>query len=145
MQAAAAGFAEALQRGPLRGAPVLGVRVVLTDGLTHPVDSSERAFRMAAAAIVRESLPEAGPVLLEPLLATSVELPDRYLGAVLGWLAQRRFSVEATDAESGEIGGAQIRGLLPASESFGLVNGLRSLTQGHGACTLEFGRYGQAR
>ncbi len=149
VRAAEQGFLEALQTGPLKGAPVLGVRVVLTDGLTHPVDSSERAFRMAAMAIVREGLPLAGPAVLEPLLAASVEAPERYMGAVLGWLSKRRFAVEqaavegATGDDQGCDQGCVIRGLLPAAESFGLVNGLRSLTQGHGSFSLEFARYAQ--
>jgi elongation factor G len=138
LRAAEAGFAEALQQGCLRKAPVMGVRVVIQDGATHPVDSSERSFQAAARQIVRDSLPQAAAVLMEPLLKASLELPSESLGAVLGHLARKRAIVQNSQTEGDST---HVEAEVPAADMFGYMSELRSLTRGSGTCTLEPSRY----
>jgi elongation factor G len=132
------GCEEAAQSGELAGYPVVDVSVRLTDGQAHDVDSSERAFKIAASMAMREGLREGQPVLLEPLMAVEVVTPDDFVGAVQGDLNARRGSITGLAAR----GGAQvIDAEVPLAEMFGYVNSLRSMTQGRANYTMQFSHY----
>jgi elongation factor G len=132
------GCEEAAQSGWLAGYPVVDVSVRLVDGKYHEVDSSERSFKIAASMGMREALESAGSVLLEPIMAVEVVVPDEFTGAVQGDLSSRR----------GDITGFESRGRsqvitaeVPLAEMFGYVNDLRSMTQGRATFTMQFQRY----
>jgi elongation factor G len=132
------GCEEAAQSGWLAGYPVVDVAVRLLDGKVHDVDSSERSFKIAASMGMRDALEQAGPVLLEPIMAVEVVVPDEFVGAVQGDLSSRR----------GDITGFESRGRVqavtaqvPLAAMFGYVNDLRSMTQGRGTFTMQFLRY----
>ena len=132
------GIGEALTAGPLAGFPVTGVRVVLTDGKHHEVDSSEMAFKIAAAAWFREVAPKAAPVLLEPVMAVEVVTPDNFLGDVVGDLSSRRGRVLGTERR----GPSQvISAIVPLAQMFGYATALRSRTQGRASYTMQFDSY----
>lgn len=132
------GFRACLKKGTLAGYPVVGVRIVLKDGAYHPVDSSDLAFRQAAIGAFREAYKRARPILLEPIMRVSVEVPSEYQGAVLGTLTQRRGAiVSAVDDGNYSV----IEAEVPLSEMFGYATHLRSATQGKGEFTMEFLRY----
>ncbi|MEN3026271.1 MAG: elongation factor G [Chlorobiota bacterium] len=132
------GFQEALQRGPLVGKPVVGVRVVLNDGQTHPVDSSELAFKIASIAAFREAYERANPIVLEPIMKLEVSVPEEFQGAVIGQINQRRGVITNTTVDNGY---AIIEAEVPLAEMFGYSTDLRSATQGKGEFTMEFLRY----
>ncbi len=134
-----AGCMEALGSGPLAGFPVVDVCIRLVDGSYHPVDSSELAFKTAAALAVRDGLARGGCALLEPVMFVEVVAPEAYLGDVLGNLNARRGQIEATENRSGGL--AAIRALVPLAEMFGYASDLRSMTQGRGTFTMEFHHY----
>ncbi|MEV7601171.1 elongation factor G [Kitasatospora sp. NPDC089797] len=142
VQAVEAGCRDALTEGPLGGHPVTGVAVTLTDGLTHPKDSSDLAFRTAARLGLREALRAARLHLLEPLAQVSVTVPDDALGTVLGDLAARRATVQATRPGHGTT--AQVTALVPVAELFGYAGRLRSRTQGRGTFTTRPAGYAPA-
>jgi len=128
------GSREALGRGVLAGYPVMGVKVTLTDGSYHTVDSSELAFEQAAALAVEKALKEAGPTLLEPVMRVQIEVPETYLGPVQSNLLGRRGSI--TDCRAhGPI--RVIDANVPLVEMFGYSSQLRSLTAGRGVFTME--------
>jgi elongation factor G len=132
------GCEEAAQSGELAGYPVVDVSVRLIDGQSHDVDSSERAFKIAASMAMREGLREGRPVLLEPLMAVEVVTPDDFVGAVQGDLNARRGHITGLAAR----GGAQvIDAEVPLAEMFGYVNSLRSMTQGRANYTMQFSHY----
>ncbi|MEN8161853.1 MAG: elongation factor G, partial [Myxococcota bacterium] len=132
------GCEEAGQSGELAGYPVVDVAVRLLDGQAHEVDSSERAFKIAASMAMREALREGRPVLLEPLMAVEVVTPDDFVGAVQGDLNARRGNITGLEARSG----AQvIDAEVPLAEMFGYVNSLRSMTQGRANYTMQFSHY----
>ncbi len=132
------GFAEALTAGPIAGFPAVGVRVVLTDGRHHEVDSSELAFKLAAVAWMREAATKASPVLLEPLMLVEVVTPEPYLGDVVGDLNSRRGRVLGTELR----GSAQVvSALVPLAQMFGYATRLRSRTQGRASHTMQFDSY----
>lgn len=132
------GFRRSLAKGPVAGFPVVGLKVVLTDGAHHVVDSSELAFQIAAQAAMREFFPQTQPALLEPIMQIEIECPNDFQGGVLGDLISRRGTVTSTDF-SGPI--TRISGQVPLSETFGYSTDIRSLTQGQGTFTLEFSCY----
>ncbi|MCS6966835.1 MAG: elongation factor G [Candidatus Kapabacteria bacterium] len=132
------GFQEAIQRGLLIGKPVVGVRVVLNDGQTHPVDSSELAFKIASIAAFREAYLRADPLILEPIMKLEVSVPEEFQGTVIGQINQRRGIIMNTSMEHGY---AVIEAEVPLAEMFGYSTDLRSATQGKGEFTLEFSRY----
>ncbi|SNS84431.1 translation elongation factor 2 (EF-2/EF-G) [Actinomadura meyerae] len=135
-----AGCQEALRTGPVAGYEMTGVRVVLTDGHFHPVDSSELAFKIAGSLAVREAVRRASPVLLEPVMTVEVTTPEEYLGTVIGDLNGRRGRVEGT----GERGGAKVvQALVPLAEMFGYVGHLRGMTSGRGVFTMRFAAHGE--
>ncbi|MER7672790.1 elongation factor G [Kitasatospora sp. NPDC096128] len=142
VQAVEAGCRDALAEGPLGGHPVTGVAVTLTDGLTHPKDSSELAFRTAARQGLREALRASRLHLLEPLAEVGVTVPEDALGTVLGDLAARRATVQGT--HPGPAGTARVSALVPLAELFGYAGRLRSRTQGRGTFTTRPAGYAPA-
>ncbi|MGW2378306.1 elongation factor G [Kitasatospora sp. NPDC001683] len=143
VQAVEAGCRDALTDGPLGGHPVTGLAVTLTDGITHPKDSSELAFRTAARLGLREALRACRLQLLEPLAQVTVTVPEDALGTVLGDLAARRAQVQATTT-TGREGTAQVSALVPLAELFGYAGRLRSRTQGRGTFTTRPAGYAPA-
>jgi elongation factor G len=132
------GVKSAMENGPIGGYPVVDVRVALIDGSTHPVDSSEMAFRMAGIEGMRKAMNQAEPVLLEPVMKGEVRVPEQFFGDVLGDVNARRGHV--VDVES--LGTLQIiRCQIPLAETFGYTTELRSMTQGRATHTMEFDQY----
>ncbi len=128
------GIQGAMQAGVLAGYPVEDVRVHLTFGSYHEVDSSEMAFKIAGSMAFKEACRKANPVLLEPVMKVSVIVPDDYLGNVIGDLTSRRGMVQGQENRSGAT---QVDALVPLSEMFGYATDLRSRTQGRGQYTME--------
>ena len=135
-----AGAKEAMQFGVLAGYPVEDVKVTLTDGAYHDVDSSELAFKIAGAMAFKEAARKASPALLEPMVAVEVTTPEDYLGTVIGDLNARRGQVQSMDEEHGN---RVVRALVPLAEMFGYVGDLRSKTSGQATYTMEFHSYGE--
>ncbi len=132
------GVQEALESGPLGGYPVVDIRVEVYDGSYHEVDSSELAFKVAGSLAVKEGLKKADPVLLEPIMAVEVVVPEEYLGDVLGNLNARRGMVRSLTTRAG----AQvITAQVPLGEMFGYATDLRSMTQGRATYTMQFSHY----
>jgi len=136
------GVVEALNTGVLAGYPVVDVKVTLTFGSYHDVDSSEQAFKMAAIFGFKEAARKASPVILEPMMAVEVETPEDYAGTVMGDLSSRRGMVQGMDDMVG--GGKAIKAEVPLSEMFGYSTDLRSATQGRATYTMEFKHYAEA-
>ena len=136
------GVEEALTSGVLAGYPVVDVKVALTFGSYHDVDSSEQAFKMAAIFGFKEAARKANPVILEPMMAVEVEKPEEYAGTVMGDLSSRRGMVQGMDDMVG--GGKAIKAEVPLSEMFGYATSLRSMTQGRANYTMEFKHYSEA-
>ena len=134
------GITEALTSGVLAGYPVVDVRVRLTYGSYHDVDSSEMAFKIAGSIAVKKAARLASPVLLEPIMAVEVVTPDDYMGDVIGDLSARRGRVEGME----QRGNSQaIRALVPLADMFGYATDLRSRTQGRATYTMEFKMYAE--
>ena len=136
------GVTEALNSGVLAGFPVVDVKVALTFGSYHDVDSSEMAFKMAAIFGFKEGCKKASPVILEPMMAVEVETPEDYAGSVMGDLSSRRGMVQGMDDMPG--GGKAIKAEVPLSEMFGYSTILRSMSQGRATYTMEFKHYSEA-
>ena len=136
------GVVEALTAGVLAGYPVVDVKVTLTFGSYHDVDSSEQAFKMAAIFGFKEAARKASPVILEPMMAVEVETPEDYAGNVMGDLSSRRGMVQGMEDMVG--GGKAIKAEVPLSEMFGYATTLRSMTQGRATYTMEFKHYAEA-
>jgi elongation factor G len=136
------GVVEALTAGVLAGYPVVDVKVTLTFGSYHDVDSSEQAFKMAAIFGFKEAARKASPVILEPMMAVEVETPEDYAGNVMGDLSSRRGMVQGMDDMPG--GGKVIKAEVPLSEMFGYSTTLRSMSQGRATYTMEFKHYSEA-
>ncbi|MCQ9329479.1 elongation factor G [Pelistega suis] len=136
------GVQETLSAGVVAGYPVVDVKVTLTFGSYHDVDSNENAFRMAASMAFKEGMRKASPVLLEPMMAVEVETPEDYAGTVMGDLSSRRGIVQGMDDMVG--GGKIIKAEVPLAEMFGYATNLRSLTQGRATYTMEFKHYAEA-
>ncbi|NNN14368.1 MAG: elongation factor G [Acidimicrobiaceae bacterium] len=135
-----AGIQEALQSGVLAGYPTVDVRVTLTFGSYHDVDSSEMAFKIAGSMAVKKAARAASPVLLEPVMAVEVVTPEEYMGDVIGDLSSRRGRVEGMD----QRGSMQvIRAQVPLAEMFGYATDLRSRTQGRATYTMQFSSYNE--
>lgn len=141
VRAVAAGCRDALAEGPVGGHPVTGVRVTLTDGATHPKDSSEMAFRAAGRFALREALRSCAMVLLEPVAEVTVTVPDDAVGGVLGDLAARRGQMSGSTARPGT---AVVTATVPLAELFGYATRLRSRTQGRGTFTTRATGYAPA-
>ena len=136
------GIAESVKKGPLAAYPVLGVKAVLYDGSYHPVDSSEMAFKVAAAQAFKKGFMEASPVLLEPISTLKVVIPDEYTGDIMGDLNKRRGRVMGMNPVGN--GYQEIVADIPNLELFGYNTQLRSMTSGSGTFSYEFARYEQA-
>ena len=135
-----AGVKDALQFGVLAGYPVEDVKVTLTDGAYHDVDSSELAFKIAGSMAFKEAARKADPAILEPLMAVEVTTPEDYLGTVIGDLNARRGHIQSMDELHGN---RVVRALVPLSEMFGYVGDLRSKTSGQASYSMEFHSYGE--
>ena len=136
------GVIDTLPNGVLAGYPVVDVKVTLTFGSYHDVDSNENAFKMAASMGFKDGCRKAQPVILEPMMAVEVETPEDYAGTVMGDLSSRRGMVQGMDDMVG--GGKIIKAEVPLSEMFGYSTSLRSATQGRATYSMEFKHYSEA-
>ena len=136
------GIQDSVEKGPLAGYPVVGVKAVLYDGSYHPVDSSEMAFKTAAVQAFKKGFMDASPVLLEPIASVKVVVPDKFTGDVMGNLTKRRGRVLGMNPIDG--GKQEVIADVPMSEMFGYNTDLRSMTGGSGDFSYEFARYEQA-
>lgn len=136
------GIQNTLNNGILAGFPVVDVKVRLTFGSYHDVDSSQIAFELAASMAFKEGMRKASPVLLEPMMAVEVETPEEYMGDVMGDLSSRRGIVQGMDDDG--VGGKKIRAEVPLAEMFGYSTTLRSLSQGRATYSMEFKHYSEA-
>ena len=135
-----AGMREALEGGVLAGYPMSDLRAILYDGSYHDVDSSEMAFKIAGSMAIKEAARRAKAVLLEPIMAVEVVVPEEYMGDVIGDLNSRRGRIEGMELR----GTTQIiKSTVPLSEMFGYATELRSRTQGRGSFTMHFGKYAE--
>jgi len=132
------GIREAMSNGVLAGFPTVNIKVTLTDGKTHDVDSSEMAFKIAGNAWFREVAPRCKPTLLEPMMGVEVVTPDDYLGDVVGDMNSRRGQVQGTEQRGQN---QVVNALVPLSEMFGYSTDLRSRTQGRATYTMQFDSY----
>ena len=132
------GFQKAMKEGSLIGAPIVGVKVTINDGQSHPVDSNDNAFQIAAIGAFREGYKNANPVILEPIMKVQIAAPNEFQGNVFGLINQRRGIIgESTDENNTTVVNAEV----PLSEMFGFSTILRSSTQGKGEFTMEFLKY----
>ncbi|WP_418373302.1 elongation factor G [Agathobacter sp.] len=136
------GIAESVKSGPLAAYPVIGVKAILYDGSSHPVDSSEMAFKTAAKQAFKKGFLEASPVLLEPIAALKVVVPEQYTGDIMGDLNKRRGRVMGMNPT--DNGYQEIAADIPYLELYGYNTRLRSMTSGSGTFSYEFLRYEQA-
>lgn len=132
------GFEASIVKGPLAGFPCVDLKVTLTDGGFHPVDSSAIAFEIAARAAYRQSMPKAKPQLLEPIMKVDVFTPDDHVGDVIGDLNRRRGIIKSQDP--GAMG-IRVKADVPLSEMFGYIGDLRTMTSGRGQFSMEFSHY----
>lgn len=132
------GFQEQMVKGPLIGFPIVGMKVTLTDGAYHDVDSSYLAFKIASMAALREVYMNAGPVALEPIMKLETVAPEEYQGSVMGGINQRRGVIQGTQTLEGSV---TVTAEVPLTEMFGYSTDLRSATQGKGEFTMEFAKY----
>ncbi len=135
-----AGCQEAAEFGVLAGYPMVDVKVTLTDGAYHEVDSSELAFKIAGSMAFKKAAAQADPVLLEPVMAVEVRTPDDYMGDVIGDLNSRRGQIQAMEERSGI---RVVKALVPLVEMFGYVGDLRSRTQGRADYSMQFDSYAE--
>jgi elongation factor G len=135
-----AGAQEAMEFGVLAGYPLQGVRVILLDGASHDVDSSELAFKIAGSMAFKEGARRAKPVILEPMMAVEVTTPEDYMGDVIGDINSRRGQIQAMDERSGA---RVVKALVPLSEMFGYVGDLRSKTSGRASYSMQFDSYAE--
>lgn len=132
------GLVEATGRGLVAGYQVIDIKAELLDGSSHPVDSSEAAYKMASAMAFKLAAQKCDPVILEPIVKAEITTPDQYLGTVLGDISSRRGTVSDTSSK----GNAQvITALVPLANMFGYINDLRAMTQGRGIYSMEFAQY----
>jgi elongation factor G len=134
------GFREAIKKGPLIGFPIVGVKVTLNDGASHPVDSSEIAFKTAALMGFREAYLKAKPTILEPIMLVEVQFPEEFQGTVMGQINQRRGTILSSEKQEGFV---QAMAEVPLNDMFGYSTDLRSATQGKGEFSMEFKRYAE--
>ncbi|OKH24595.1 elongation factor G [Chroogloeocystis siderophila] len=132
------GMKETCESGVLAGYPVIDVKATLVDGSYHEVDSSEMAFKIAGSMAMKEAVMKASPVLLEPMMKVEVEVPENFLGDVMGDLNSRRGQIEGMGSDQGI---AKVTAKVPLAEMFGYATDIRSKTQGRGIFTMEFSNY----
>ncbi|MFY0535796.1 elongation factor G [Nannocystis pusilla] len=132
------GFRQSLDRGVLIGFPVVGVEMEVNDGAAHAVDSSDMAFQIAARAAFKETMPKAGPQVLEPIMKVAVETPEEFQGGIQGGLVRRRGNIINSESS---MGISVIEAHVPLATMFGYSTELRSMSQGKAEYTMEFERY----
>ncbi|MEH1967074.1 elongation factor G [Nostoc sp.] len=132
------GMKESCESGVLAGYPLIDVKATLTDGSYHDVDSSEMAFKIAGSMAMKEAVLKASPVLLEPMMKVEVEVPEDFIGNVIGDLISRRGQIESQSTEQGL---AKVASKVPLATMFGYATDIRSKTQGRGIFTMEFSHY----
>jgi elongation factor G len=132
------GMKECCESGILAGYPLIDVKATLVDGSYHDVDSSEMAFKIAGSMALKEAVAKASPVLLEPMMKVEVEVPENFLGDVMGDLNSRRGQIEGMGSEQGL---AKVTAKVPLAEMFGYATDIRSKTQGRGIFSMEFSHY----
>ena len=132
------GMKESCESGVLAGYPLIDVKATLVDGSYHDVDSSEMAFKIAGSMAMKEAVLKASPVLLEPMMKVEVEVPENFLGDVMGDLNSRRGQIEGMGSEDGL---AKVTAKVPLAEMFGYATDIRSKTQGRGIFSMEFSHY----
>ena len=132
------GMKEACETGILAGYPLIDVRTTLVDGSYHEVDSSEMAFKIAGSMAIRNAVQKASPVLLEPMMKVEVEVPEDFLGDIMGDLNSRRGNIEGMNSDAGV---AKVSVKVPLAEMFGYATDIRSKTQGRGIFSMEFSHY----
>ncbi|BAY28354.1 translation elongation factor G [Nostoc carneum NIES-2107] len=132
------GMKECCESGILAGYPLIDVKATLVDGSYHDVDSSEMAFKIAGSMAMKEAAHKAAPVLLEPMMKVEVEVPENFLGDVMGDLNSRRGQIEGMGSEQGL---AKVTAKVPLAEMFGYATDIRSKTQGRGIFSMEFSHY----
>ena len=132
------GFKMSMDEGPLAGYPLLDVKVTLVDGAFHAVDSSAIAYELASRAAYRQTMPKAGPQLMEPIMKVDVFTPDDHVGDVIGDLNRRRGMIQGQDAGAT---GVRVKATAPLSEMFGYIGDLRTMTSGRGQFSMEFSHY----
>ena len=135
------GFKAAVKKGTLIGFPIVGVRITINDGQTHPVDSSDMAFQAAAIGAFREAYKKANPIVLEPIMKVSIEGPQEFQGNIFGLINQRR-GIILSSTEDEQF--TRVDAEVPLSEMFGFSTILRSSTQGKAEYSMEFAKYGKA-
>lgn len=134
------GMKEACSSGILAGYPVIDLRATLVDGSYHDVDSSEMAFKIAGSMAIKEAVLNAAPVLLEPMMKVEVEVPEDFIGNIIGDLNSRRGQIEGQETEQGV---AKVSAKVPLAEMFGYATDIRSKTQGRGIFSMEFSHYAE--
>ncbi|MHC5939028.1 elongation factor G [Nostoc sp.] len=132
------GMKESCESGVVAGYPLIDVKATLIDGSYHDVDSSEMAFKIAGSMAMKEAVLKASPVLLEPMMKVEVEVPEDYIGNVIGDLIARRGQIESQSTEQGL---AKVTSKVPLATMFGYATDIRSKTQGRGIFSMEFSRY----
>ena len=132
------GVEAAMQDGVVAGYPMVDIKVTVFDGSFHEVDSSEMAFKIAGSMGFKAGAKKAAPVLLEPYMKVEVEVPEDYMGDVIGGLNSRRGRIEGMETE---LGASKVKGFVPLAEMFGYATDLRSTTQGRGTFTMTFDHY----
>jgi elongation factor G len=135
------GVQGALELGILAGFPMVDVKVTLYDGSYHEVDSNEMAFKFAGSIAFKEAARKASPVLLEPVMAVEVTVPEEFMGVIIGDINSRRGRIEGMEHAAGS---QVIKAFVPLKEMFGYVNDIRSSTQGRASYSMQFARYEEA-
>jgi elongation factor G len=135
------GIREALDTGVLAGFPVVDVTVTLYDGSYHDVDSNEMAYKIAGSMAFKEAVRKASPVLLEPVMAVEVTVPEDFVGTIIGDINSRRGRIESLEHAAGS---QLVKAIVPLKEMFGYVNDIRSSTQGRASYSMQFARYEEA-
>jgi elongation factor G len=135
------GIREALDGGILAGYPVVDVTVSLYDGSYHDVDSNEMAYKIAGSMAFKEAAKKASPVLLEPVMAVEVTVPEDFVGTIIGDINSRRGRIESLEHAAGS---QLVKAIVPLKEMFGYVNDIRSSTQGRASYSMQFARYEEA-
>lgn len=135
------GVREAFAKGVIAGYPLVDIKVTLTDGSYHDVDSSEMSFKVASALAIRKGVVQAKPILLEPIYSVEVTVPESYMGDIIGDLNGKRGRILGMEPIGGGLGA--VRAMAPMSEMFRYAIDLRSITQGRGSFTMEFDHYAE--
>jgi elongation factor G len=136
--AIAKGIQEAAEAGVWGGIPLIDLRVCVVDGSYHEVDSSERAFKIAASLGFKDAVQRAKPVMLEPIMKTEIVVPDEYMGDILGDVSGRRGRIMGMENRKGTV---IIEAQVPLAEMFGYATAIRSMTQGRATYTMQFLQY----